>query len=123
MAYADDNWAKLVEEYDPLIGDKYLDEKGNEYIFIGLLHGQDDFYFVMWREGTVRLLTCVGIPEQMGFVPSNARVQERRRVSADVAWNPLLGRGLWFGVNVWNVCGIYSATQQEQRPEAQEPST
>ncbi|HKK05496.1 MAG TPA: hypothetical protein VKA50_06565, partial [Gammaproteobacteria bacterium] len=25
-----------------------------------------------------------------GFLPSNGRVQARRRVSADVAWNPLL---------------------------------
>ena len=74
MAYADDNWTKLVEEYDPLIGNKYLDDEGNEYIFIGLLHGQDDFYFVMWREKTVQLLTCVGVPEQMGFMPSNAKL-------------------------------------------------
>ena len=71
MAYADDNWTSLVEEYDSLIGNKYLDEEGNEHTFIGLLHGQDDFYFVMWRDGAVRLLTCVGVPEQMGFVPSN----------------------------------------------------
>jgi len=72
MTYANDNWTKLVEEYGPLIGKKFLDVEDNEYIFIGLLHGQDDFYFVMWRAGAVRLLTCVGIPEQMGFVPSNA---------------------------------------------------
>lgn len=72
MAYADDNWTRLVDEYDPLIGNKYLDDEGKEHIFIGLLHGQDDFYFVMWRAGRVRLLTCVGIPEQMGFAPSNA---------------------------------------------------
>ena len=77
MAYADENWGKLVEEYDPLIGNKYLDEEGNEHIFIGLLHGQDDYYFVMWRDGKVRLLTCVGIPEQMGFKPYNAEVTSR----------------------------------------------
>mgnify|MGYP001559844534 CR=1 FL=1 len=71
MAYADDNWTKLVEEYDPLIGVKCFDEAGNEHIFIGLLHGQDDFYFVMWRDGAVKLLSCVGTPEQMGFVLSN----------------------------------------------------
>ena len=32
MAYADENWNKLVEEYDQLIGNKYLDEDGSEYI-------------------------------------------------------------------------------------------
>ena len=69
--WANINWANLVKKYDPLIGDRYLDEKGVEYSFIGLLHGLDDFYFVMWREKTVRLLTCVGVPEQMGFMPSN----------------------------------------------------
>lgn len=73
MAYADDNWAELVKDYEPLIGNKYIDEGGNEHIFIGLLHGQDDFYYVMWRAGCVRLLTCVGVPEQMGFMPSNRR--------------------------------------------------
>lgn len=71
MAYADDNWKELVKDYESLIGNKYLDEEGKEYIFIGLLHGQDDFYYVMWSERTVRLLTCVGVPEQMGFMPSN----------------------------------------------------
>lgn len=67
MTYGSDNWSNLIDEYDSLIGEKYLDDDGNEHIFIGLLHGQDDYYFVMWREGKVKLLTCVGIPEQMGF--------------------------------------------------------
>ena len=69
MSYADKNWKELVEEYDNLIGNTYLDDDGNEHTFIGLLHGQDDYYFVMWRDGKVKLLTCVGIPEQMGFKP------------------------------------------------------
>ena len=68
--YADDNWTSLVKDYEPLIGRKYhYDKDGKEYTFIGLLHGQDDFYFVMWRDGKVHLLTCVGIPEKMGFTP------------------------------------------------------
>ena len=70
MAYADENWANLIKEYDSLIGNTYIND-GKEYIFLGLLHGQDDYYFVMWRERTVRLLTCVGVPEKMGFMPSN----------------------------------------------------
>lgn len=65
------NWPKLVEEYEPLIGNKYIDEENNEYIFIGLLHGDDDYYYVMWRKEKVRLLSCVGILEQMGFKAVN----------------------------------------------------
>lgn len=65
---ADKNWSDLVHDWEPLIGRTYIHEDGREFTFIGLLHGQDDFYFVMWREGEpIRLLTCVGVPEQMGF--------------------------------------------------------
>ena len=65
---ADKNWTDLVHDWEPLIGRTFTHEDGREFTFIGLLHGQDDFYFVMWRENeTIRLLTCVGVPEQMGF--------------------------------------------------------
>lgn len=75
MTYADDNWAKLVEKYEPLIGGIYLDVNEKEWTFIGLLHGQDDFYYVMWQEGVdppyyggrTRLLTCVGSLAGIGF--------------------------------------------------------
>jgi hypothetical protein len=64
------NWTRLIKEHDSAIGNTYIDEGGKEYIFIGLLHGQDDYYYVMWSEGNVRLLTCVGELGQMGFKPS-----------------------------------------------------
>lgn len=67
MSYADENWKRLVEKYDPLIGRYYRDEDGAEYEFAGLLHGRDDFHFVMYLDGRVELLTCVGTPEGMGF--------------------------------------------------------
>lgn len=67
MTYASDNWSRLVDECDSQIGKAYLDVYGNEHIFLGLLHGQDDFYYVMCREGKVALLTCVGVPENQGF--------------------------------------------------------
>lgn len=73
MTYACDNWNNLVDEYDSQIGKTYLDVYGNEHIFLGLLHGQDDFYYVMWRDGKVTLLTCVGTPDNQGFQLSEAR--------------------------------------------------
>ena len=62
-------WTSIVNKYDELIGNKFLDEEGTVHTFIGLLHGQDDYYFVMFRDGKVKLLTCVGIIEDMGFYP------------------------------------------------------
>lgn len=69
QTYASDNWSKLVKDYEPLIGKIYIDDDGNEYEFIGLLHGEDDFYYVMYRDGNIKMLTCVGVPEMQGFNP------------------------------------------------------
>ncbi len=61
------NWRLLVQECQDLFGKKFLDEKGDEYIFYGLVWAEDDLYYGMYREGNCRLLSCVGSLETWGF--------------------------------------------------------
>lgn len=63
----DDNWKSLCDEYVPLIGRTYHDSTGNEYRFIGLLHGEDDYYYVMRRDRSTSLLSCVRGISEYGF--------------------------------------------------------
>lgn len=61
------NWRSLVEEYEPLIGRSFVDNKNQEWRFYGLVWGGDDFYYGMWREDKVALWSCVGSLETAGF--------------------------------------------------------
>lgn len=69
------NWRTIVKEYEPKIGKKYKtywgpDGKGEyEYLFFGLVHGGDDYYYgmVSTKDGKVRLLSCVGSIEGFDF--------------------------------------------------------
>lgn len=66
------NWRKIVKESDPLIGKKYRDTRtGHEFIFFGVVHGGDDYYYGMWsKEHGQRLLSCVGsIDKGHGYEP------------------------------------------------------
>lgn len=60
---AEDAWELLVEKYEHLLNRKYRDRHTNEvYIFFGLVHGEDDFYYGMMSVSTdgLLLLSCVG---------------------------------------------------------------
>ena len=61
------NWRLLVNEYRNLIGRKYKDRDGVIFTFFGLVWGDDDFYYGMYREGKTHLLSCVGDPEGFGY--------------------------------------------------------
>lgn len=60
------NWRLIVSEVEHLIGKRFR-ERDNEYIFFGVVYGGDDYYYGMWRDGEMRLLSCVGSIEQHGF--------------------------------------------------------
>ena len=64
-----DNWKSLVKEYGPHIGKYYVDKSGEEYYFDGLLHGVDDYYYMMWSGKTqsYTISSCVGSLKQCGF--------------------------------------------------------
>lgn len=60
------NWRKIIHDSAPLFGKKYK-QRDVEYIFCGVMHGDDDYYYCMWKDNDMRLLSCVGSIEQHGF--------------------------------------------------------
>ena len=64
------NWRLIIKKYEQLINRKYIEDRtGNEFIFFGLVHGGDDYYYGMWPIGSYKpqLLSCVGNIEAFGF--------------------------------------------------------
>lgn len=61
------NWRELVKESEPFFGKTYRDERGHKFVFFGLVHAEDDYYYGMVRNGVVHLLTCVGSLETHGY--------------------------------------------------------
>lgn len=81
----DENWEKLVKEYEPLIGKKFTNKKGSAYELRGLLHGKDDYYYVMEYMFSIgckteniisRYLSCALTLEQHGFVLAKEELYE-----------------------------------------------
>ena len=72
------NWREIVKECEPLIGRKFREDRsGNEYVFFGPVHGEDDYYYGMSCDGYgVVLLSCVGAITGFGFtiLPPNAEI-------------------------------------------------
>lgn len=62
------NWRNILKEVEPLIGKHFIEERtGLKWHFFGLVHGDDDYYFGMWREGQMVLSSCVGSLEGNGY--------------------------------------------------------
>ena len=62
------NWRLILSEYRHLMGRKYKSEQnGLVYEFMGILHGEDDYYYVLWSEKNTRFLSCVSDIETFGF--------------------------------------------------------
>lgn len=62
------NWREIIHDSEPLFNKKYKDEKGDIFIFIGVMHGDDDYYYCLWRGNDMHLLSCVGSIEMHGYV-------------------------------------------------------
>lgn len=62
------NWRNIVKNVDQLIGKHFLDHKGEEFKFFGIVHGDDDFYYGMHGKSGLALLSCVGSIEGHGYV-------------------------------------------------------
>lgn len=56
------NWIQLIEQYDHLIDYIFVDDKGQDWKFCGIMHGSDDYYYVMKKHGTPNhyFFSCVG---------------------------------------------------------------
>ena len=65
------NWRAIVQENEHLIGKKfaYNDGYGTYHIFVGVMHGDDDYYYVMFEIASERckFLSCVGSLETHGY--------------------------------------------------------
>lgn len=62
------NWRQIVHEVEPLIGQQFLDAKGERFSFFGVVNGKDDYYYGMFsKEHGLRLLSCVGNLEGHGY--------------------------------------------------------
>lgn len=74
------NWRAIVAEVEPLLDKKFRDSKGKEYLFYGVVHGSDDYYYGMFPVGDYKpvLLSCVGSLEGHGFVLTDECVTENK---------------------------------------------
>ncbi len=63
------NWRLIVSEVQHLLG-KTFTHKRKDYVFFGLVHGSDDYYYGMWNvnDHKLTLLTCVGNLETHEFI-------------------------------------------------------
>lgn len=76
------NWRAIVKRSEPLLGKRFNSERdGPGWTFFGVIHGDDDYYYGMYRDGKYQLLSCVGSLEGWGFT-----------VDADQFDNPLATR-------------------------------
>lgn len=64
------NWRNIINEVESLLDRKYINSKGQEYTFFGVVHGSDDYYYGMSSTNstpTLLLLSCVSDLEGHGF--------------------------------------------------------
>ena len=57
-----DNWTRILAKSEPLIGKLFRNHRGEEFMFFGLVAGDDDYYYGMWssHRKDLHLLSCVG---------------------------------------------------------------
>ena len=61
------NWRSIIHESEPFFGKTYIDEKGKSFVFAGVMHSDDDYYYVMWNKKKTVFLSCVGSIESCGY--------------------------------------------------------
>ncbi len=62
------NWRLIISEVESIFDKEYnCKHDGKTYRFIGVLHGSDDYYYVMWHKDGIHLLSCVDSIENFGF--------------------------------------------------------
>ena len=62
------NWREIIEESEPFFNRTYRDKKGRRYRFLGVVHADDDYYYLlMRRDGSFELATCVSDLEGHGY--------------------------------------------------------
>jgi len=73
------NWRSIVEEYEPLIGKKFLLHE-KVYYFFGFVHGADDYYYGMSDDDNVyHAFSCVCNLKTYGFVEYTEKTKREQR--------------------------------------------
>lgn len=64
------NLRAIVKESEHLLNKRFIDDKGQEFYFFGIVIGDDDYYYGMGGfAGTeYRLVSCVAFLEKWGYV-------------------------------------------------------
>ena len=69
------NWRLIVKECEALApksfdtaGARFRDSKGDEFYFCGVVHGYEDYYYLLHGKAGMRLLSCVGNMETFGYI-------------------------------------------------------
>lgn len=70
------NWRKIIEDVQPLLDGlakhepvPLVREDGSVWYFEGVLHGGDDYYYLLHDDEEYQLRSCVGSLGQHGFQP------------------------------------------------------
>lgn len=54
------NWISLNRKYRQHFGKKCIDSNGKEWVFVGLMIGEEDYHYVVWSKEETQFLSCVG---------------------------------------------------------------
>ena len=78
------NWRSIVAKYEPLIGRHFKDHRGLEYTFGGIVHSDDDYYYLLtqpgdWTDRRVVLSSCVGSLEGSGYTLIDAAIAKEQK--------------------------------------------
>lgn len=63
------SWRSIIAESLPLMGKTFADNRGNRFLFFGVVWGKDDYYYGFTPQGggKIQLLSCVGSIAQHGY--------------------------------------------------------
>lgn len=61
------NWRLIVRESEPLLDKPFTAPDGDVWHLFGIVHGSDDIYYGMCRNGQIKLLSCVGSLASHGY--------------------------------------------------------
>lgn len=72
------NWRQIIKESTPNLGMTYIDPEGNECVFFGVVWGDDDLYYGMFRKDNkaTALLSCVCSIEGFGYTLKDATIEK-----------------------------------------------
>lgn len=64
------NFRQIIKESESLFDKTFVDDKGIEWCFYGVVWGRDDLYYGMNRKDIAQtcLLSCVGSIEGHGYI-------------------------------------------------------